>query len=237
MGHLIGKSKMIKAKNTCDLNTCFLCRFCLNDWKPAVEVHRKNIKVKKGQQIFKEGDAVKGIFFVYSGKVKIHKRWDAEKELIVRFAQKGDVLGHLGLGGTGFYPVTATAIEESVVCFIEMDFLETTMNVNNAFVIQLMKFFASELQESERRMRNLAHMSVKGRVAQALLLLKAQFGLNKDGFINIELSRQDLASFTGASYESLFRTINELLAEHMIVISGKTIAIKDEKTFGRLVEG
>lgn len=226
---------MTKTKNTCDLNSCFLCRFCLPDWKPVIDLYKKNIRLKRGQQVFREGEQVKGIFFVYSGKVKVHKKWDDEKELIVRFAQKGDILGHLGIGGSGYYPVSATVIEEAVLCYIELSFFETTMNVNNNFVIQLMRFFAAELQESERRMRNLAHMSVKGRVAQALLSLQDQFGKNKEGFIAIELSRQDLASYTGSSYESLFRTINELLTENVIVTSGKTIAIKNEDTFRELV--
>jgi CRP-like cAMP-binding protein len=187
--------------------------------------------------VFKEGDPVQGIYFVYSGKIKVHKKWDDEKELIIRFAQTGDILGHLGLGGRGYYPVSSTAIEDAVVCFISIDFLETTMTVNNHFVIQLMRFFADELHKSERRMSNLAHMNVKGRVAQALLSLKEQFGLNAEGFINVELSRQDLAAFTGSSYESLFRTINDLLAEGTIAISGKTIAIKNESTFLALVKG
>lgn len=226
-----------KTKNTCDLNTCFLCTSCLKDWKPAIDANKKNIKVKRGQQVFREGDEVKGIFFVYSGKVKVHKKWDDEKELIVRFGQKGNVLGYLGLGGSGFYPVSATAIEDTMLCFIEMDFLETTMNVNNAFVVKLMRILAGELQESERRMRNLAHMSVKGRVAQALLSLQTQFGTDEEGFIDIELSRQDLSSFTGASYESLFRTINDLLADDVIVVSGKRIAIKNEHSFRELGEG
>ena len=221
-------------KNKCDLNTCFLCRSCLTDWKPVIEVNKKNIVIKRGQQVFKEGDQVQGIFFVYSGKVKVHKKWDDEKELIVRFAKAGDVLGHLGLGGSGYYPVSSTAIEDAVVCFISMEFLETTMNVNNQFVIQLMRFFANELQESERRMSNLAHMSVKGRLAQALLSLQTQFGVNEGGYIDVELSRQDLASYTGASYESLFRTINDLLSEGLISIAGKTIAIQKENAFNEL---
>lgn len=187
--------------------------------------------------MFREGDEVRGIFFVYSGKIKVHKKWDNEKELIIRFAREGDVLGHLGLGGTGYYPVSATAIEDAVICFISMDFLETTMSVNNKFVVGLMHFFAGELQESERRMSNLAHMSVKGRLAQALLFLQKQFGINTQGFIDIELSRQDLASYTGSSYESLFRMINELLADGVIAISGKRIAIKNESLFRTLIEG
>lgn len=221
----------MKAQKICDLNTCFLCRFCLQDWKPVIEINKKNNNVKRGQQVFREGEEVKGIFFVYSGKVKIHKKWGDDKELIVRFAKEGDVLGHLGLGGSGFYPVSATAIEDAVICFIDMNFLESTMTINNTFVIQLMRFFAAELLESEKRMSNLAHMSVRGRVAQALLSLQQQFGVDEQGFILIELSRQELASFTGASYESLFRTINDLLAENMIDILGKTIAIKNEEAF------
>lgn len=216
--------------------TCFLCKFCLKEWKLAIDVHKQNIKIKKGQQVFKEGEEVKGIFFVNSGKVKVHKKWDDEKELIVRFAQKGDVVGHLGLGGSGCYPVSASAIEDIVVCFIDLEFLETTIGVNNNFVIQLMRFFAGELQESERRMSNLAHMNIKGRVAQALLSLQNQFGVDSKGFINIELTRQDIASYTGSSYESLFRTINDLLAEDIIVISGKSITIKNNIQLRKLTE-
>jgi len=209
---------------------------CLKDWIPVIEAQRKNYVVKKGEAIFKEGDPVTGIYFVYEGKIKVHKKWDAEKELILRFAKKGDIVGHLGIGNTGYYPVSATAIEAGVICYISMDFLESSLNVNNNFVIKLMRFFANELQESEKRMRNLAHMPVKGRVAQALISLKNKFGVNAGGFIDIDLNRQDLAAFTGAAYESLFRTINDLVEEKIIEIAGKSILIKNEDLLLKLTE-
>ena len=174
---------------------------CLKDWIPVIEAQRKNYVVKKGEEIFKEGAPVTGIYFVYEGKIKVHKKWDAEKELILRFAKKGDIVGHLGIGNTGYYPVSATAIEAGVICYISMDFLESSLNVNNNFVIKLMRFFANELQESEKRMRNLAHMPVKGRVAQALISLKNKFGVNAGGFIDIDLNRQDMPAYTVAAYE------------------------------------
>lgn len=227
---------MVKSKNICDSTSCFLCMHCLKDWVPVIEAHRKNYVVKKGEAIFKEGDSVTGIYFVYEGKIKVHKKWDAEKELILRFAKKGDIVGHLGLGDTGYYPVSATAIEAGVICYIDMNFLESTLTINNNFVIKLMRFFANELQESEKRMRNLAHMPVKGRVAQALISLKNKFGINAGGFIDIDLSRQDLAAFTGAAYESLFRTINDLVEEKIIEIAGKSIHIKNEALLLKLTE-
>jgi CRP-like cAMP-binding protein len=216
---------MKKNNYTCDLKSCFLCQRCLPEWIPAIQSHRKNLLFKKGEGIFKEGDPVKGIYFVYSGTVKVHKKWGTEKELIIRFARKGDIFGHRGLGHENHYPISATAIEPVQACYIEMDFFQATLKVNQDFMYGLLLFFADELQESERNMRNLAHMQVKGRVAHALLSLKDKFGLTPEGFVNIILSRQDLASIVGAAYETVFRIINELSEEQVIRLDGKNIAL------------
>jgi CRP-like cAMP-binding protein len=75
--------------------------------------------------------------------------------------------------------------------------------------------------------RSLAHMPVKGRIAQALLTLHAKFGTTEDGFIDINLSRQDLASYTGTTYETVFRIMNEMVLEGSIALSGKNIRVLD----------
>jgi len=196
---------------------------------PAINANRQNFSVKKGELLFTEGDLVKGMFFIYSGKVKVHKKWGDDKELIVRLAKQGDIVGHRGIGGDIYYPVSATALEPVTVCFIDLDFFQATLKINHDFLYQLLMFFAAELKESEKRMRNLAHMPVKRRVAEALLALKNQFGTTKDGFINIDLSRQDLASYAGATYETVFRMINELVNDKLISLSGKHIRIVSEE--------
>jgi CRP-like cAMP-binding protein len=226
---------MDKHKHKCDLNTCFLCTSCLADWKPAIEANKKNLLVKKGQEIFKEGDPVNGIYFVYQGQVKVHKKWDEEKELIIRFAKKGDILGHLGLESNNIYPVSATALVKSTICYLPMDFFESSLTINNGFAIKLMRFFAGELLNSEKRMRNLAHMPVKGRVAQSIISLKNQFGVNAEGCIDIELARQDLASYSGVAYESLFRATNDLVADQIIGLAGKSISILNEEKLVNLI--
>jgi CRP-like cAMP-binding protein len=223
-------------KSICDLKSCFLCKFCIDDWQPAIAVNKHNFELKKGQELFKEGDPVNGIYFIYSGTVKVHKRWGREKELILRFAKRGDIVGQLGLGKEAVYPVSATAIETGVVCYVDMGFFESTLNINNNFTRQLMGVLANDLQESEKRMRNLAHMPVKGRVAQALLMLKDQFGISTEGYIDIDLTRQDLSSFTGAAYESLFRVMNDFIEEKLISVSGKSILIADETGLRKLTE-
>lgn len=231
---LIGKMK--ECSDLCDLKSCFLCKLCLPDWLTAVELHKRNFEIKKGQQVFKEGDPVKGIFFVYKGTLKVHKRWDNEKELIIRFAKQGDILGHLGLGKDPLYPVSATALEPSVVCYLDMPFFETTLKVNTDLSYKLMRFFAEELQQSHRSMRNLAHMSVKARIAQSFISLKEQFGLNESGFINIEITRQDIASYAGTTYETLFKVVNELTKNKVIELKGKTILVLDEQMLLKIIK-
>ncbi len=91
-----------------------------------------------------------------------------------------------------------------------------------------MIFFADELRESEKRMKGLAHVSVKGRVQLALITLKHKFGTNETGLINIALSKQDISSYVGAAYETVFRALNELAEASAISMSGKGITILDE---------
>lgn len=219
---------MKESNSSCNLRDCLLCKLCLPDWIPAVGIHRKNFLIKKGQKVFTEGKPVTGIYFVYSGAVKVHKKWGEEKELIIRFAGKGDIIGHLGLGKEARYPVSATAVEDTMVCYLNMDFFESTLRVNTDLTYALMRFLADELQESHRGMRNLAHMSVRGRIAQALVSLKDQFGTKDGGTIAVTVSRQDIASFAGTTYETLFKMLNELTVEGCIRLDGKNITILDE---------
>ena len=226
---------MNEFKHGCDLRKCFLCHNVVHEWLGAINSHKKNHAFKKGETVFREGDPVKGIYFVYYGAAKVHKKWDDNKEFIIRFASNGSILGHRGLGSKMIYTVSATAIEPLVVCFVDLNFFIASLKANSNLAYQLMVFFADELEDSEKRMRNLAHMPAKGRLAQALLTLKDQFGTTADGFIDLEISRQDLASFVASTYETVFRTINDLLKEEIIEVAGKKIRINDQEKILNLV--
>ncbi len=212
-----------------------MCRNCLKEWLPALNANRKTFDFKRGEQLFKEGEEVSGIFFLLSGKAKVHKKWGDEKELIVRFAGAGDIIGHRGLGNETIYPVSATAIEPVTACFTDLDFFFSTVKVNHAYAFKLLMFYAEELQESEKRMGNLAHMTVKSRIAYSLLKLTERFGLSADNELNIQLSRQDLASYAGTTYETAFRVLTELAITGILRFSGKSIAILNEALLRKLV--
>ena len=218
-----------KNKKECDLKSCLLCRQSLKSWLPAIAANRKTLNYKKGEVIFREGEEVKGMFFIETGIVKVHKKWGDDKELILRIAGNGDIVGHRGLGSDTIYPVTGTALEHTSTCFVDINFFNDTLMVNHDFLYKLLMFFASELKESEKKMRNMAHMSVKGRIANAILTLKQKFGVNNHGQLGITISRQDFASYNGATYETVFRMMNEMVEEKAIRMEGKNITILSEK--------
>jgi len=197
-------------------------------WLPAVASNRENYVYEKNELLFKEDDPVQGIYYVHSGIVKVHKHWGEDKELIVRFAGKGDIVGHRGLGTELVFPVSATALETSVICFLPVDFFKASLAVNHDYLYRLTMFFADELKESEKKMRDIAHMSVKGRIANAILTLKQKFGATSEGQLGITISRQDFASYNGATYETVFRMMNEMVEEKAIKIDGKNIAVLSE---------
>ncbi len=216
-------------KQVCDLESCQFCKLCLKEWLPTIGSNRKTLLFKKGETIFNEGEEVTGMYFLLSGTVKMFKKWGGDKELIVRFSKKGDIFGHRGIGDNTTYPISAMALEPLTVCFIAMDFFIASLKINNDYSLQLLRYLATELEESETNMRNLAHMSVKGRVAFTLLKLENQFGKTEKGYINIQISRQDIASYAGTTYETVFRTMDFFVKNDLIESNGRKITIKKHK--------
>lgn len=215
---------------------CFLKKYALPEWEAAIDNNSKLLTFRKGQTIFREGDPVTGFYFLHEGKVKIHKRWGEDKELIIKLTKEGDVLGHRGIGADQHYPVSATALEDASVCFITTEFLRTTLRVNPELTYQLMLYYAKDLQEAEKGMRNMVHMDVKSRIADTLLKIAEVFGCDKKGTIQGTLTRQDIASYAGTTYETIFKVMNEFTADRIIELSGKTILIKDKQKLSSLIK-
>lgn len=227
---------MKKEKGDFDASQTFLYQRCIKEWWPALDAHRQILHYKKGEDIFKEGDKVEGVFFMVEGVVKVHKRWTEDKELIIRFAKQLDIIGHRGLASvTDIYPITATALMNTTVCFIDSNFFRSTLAVNPGFSYAFLMFMADELQLSEQRMRDLAHMQVKGRVAKALLAIERKFGVSNEGFIAFAISRQDIASYTGTAYETVYKLLMEFTESGFIKTDGKEIAIINKKALEMVI--
>ncbi|MEO6357600.1 MAG: Crp/Fnr family transcriptional regulator [Ferruginibacter sp.] len=224
------------SSDNCNLSSCFLCSNCIPEWKEVIAVKKQTIYFKKGESVFKEGDKVNGIYFLYSGAVKVHKQWVDQKELIIRFIGAGDIMGHRGLAAGDIYPVSATALAASQICFITNSFLEVTLRADHNFTYRLMQFYLDELQKAEMRMRNLGLMEVKGRIAETLLEMQAVFGTNAEGYTTVPVTRQDIAAYAGTTYETVFKFLKTLTAAKIISTDGKSLKIRDENKLRKIVK-
>ncbi|MEP6614729.1 MAG: helix-turn-helix domain-containing protein, partial [Mucilaginibacter sp.] len=75
------------------------------------------------------------------------------------------------------------------------------------------------------------------RIAQALLSLKKQFGVNAGGYIAIELPKQDIASYAGVAYETFFKVTQEFLQGNLIEVNGKSFKLVNEGGLNEIVDG
>jgi CRP-like cAMP-binding protein len=222
---------IMRPNKTNNTHHSFLHQHCMKEWWPALDTNLEIHHYKKGEIIFAEGSSVTGIYFMLSGVAKVHKLWEEEKELIIRFAHNQDILGHRGLSSSSDnYPITATTLSPVSLGYISLSFFEATFKVNKDFAYAFMMFMADELQLSEIRMRNLAHMQVKARLASALLAFEKKFGSNEDGFIAFTVSRQDIAAYVGTAYETIYKFLNEFTEQGYIQTDGKRIALLDRKS-------
>lgn len=215
-----------KINKDCLHENCLLCQHVTPEWLELIEQHRQVLNFKKGQHIFTEGSKVEGMFFILSGKVKIEMSW-GERSHIVRLAKDGDILGHRGFGLDDIYPASGIAVAPTSVCFVPTDFFVKLLKTNTQLLFRLTFLYADELKKTERKLRNLAHVQVKGRVAEALLDIREAYGTDDSGVLGHRMSRKDIASIAGTTYESVVRMLNELVADNLIALVGMDIKLLD----------
>jgi len=188
---------------------------------------------RKGQVVFQEGTHPKGIYCVFSGKVKIFKLGPGYKEQIVRLARAGDVLGYRSLLCHDRYRASAAAIEDSVICSIPHEQFFKILEDNALLSNNLMKLLSQDLAIAEKKMVDMMQKPVRERMAEGLILLKEMFGYTEDGkTLNITMTREDIASFIGTTAETAIRTLSDFNSEHIICLDKKEIRIE---SFARLL--
>ena len=204
----------------------FFEQHCDKEWNDFINFHKEKFTFKKGEFIFQAGEKTNGLYIIDSGKIKItYKQYDGSERLI-RLAKTGEVLGHRGFGGSWTYPISAFTLEDTKVSFIPVELFDTIAKINPKFTYNLMMFFAEELRKSEAIIK---HYPVKILVARALLDNFRAFGFENENSTKLSytLSRKDIASKAGTTYETVVRSLAEFNKQGLIKIDGKSIHILD----------
>jgi CRP-like cAMP-binding protein len=193
--------------------------------------------IRKGDVIFKEGDHLNGVFCIKDGVCKVSKMSDNGRNQIISLIQKGNILGERSLISDEISNLTAIALSDMEVCFIPKEEIIRDLENNPNFTLDLLKTMANSLKNADNLIVGMAQKSVKQRLAETLLLLQTKFDTNKEGAINIQLSREDIANIIGTATESAIRLLSELKKKNIIAFVGKDITILDEKELEKIAQG
>ncbi len=207
-----------------------LFKYCAKEWHQIITANQVQLKIAYDCKIFSEGDLVKGIFIINSGKVKVVSVFDKDKERIHRLASEKKILGHRGIGSKK-YTISAIALTDTIVTFMPMDIFNILLKTNPALSLFMIEFMAEELRNSEEQMKNMVQLEVKERIASILVTLINSFGYDskESTKLSFTLSRKDIASIAGTTYETVIRTLAYLDKKKLIELVGKDIHIKNEK--------
>lgn len=200
-----------------------------------INLHKTCIQYKKGQNIFYEGTRPMGLYCLNGGKVKVYKNNIQGKEYILYIAKPGDFLGYRALLSEEFYAANATVMEDAKICFIQKEDFFEVLQKNPVFMKRVVKAICHQMGIMEEKMAELAHKSVRERLAANLLMLKETYGMEGENseLIDLALSREDLASIVGTATETVIRLLSEFKNDHLISFEGKRIRVLDAKKLAK----
>lgn len=195
---------------------------------------KKSISYKKGDHIIEEGTTPKGVYFIDKGTAKMFKLGFNGKEQILRFTKAGDIIGYRSILSRQPYGASAVTMEDTEVTFIPEKFFIKVLEHHPKLAFDILRRISEELGESAQTITFLAQKTVRERLAEVLLLLEKKLGVDKDGFIKISLTREEMANLIGTATESAIRLISEFKTDHLIEVDGRRIKILNHQKLTKL---
>lgn len=184
---------------------------------------------KKNEIIHCEGDVPTHMMVLASGKAKVYKEGITSQVQIIRMLKPGDPFSYRAIVANGTYNTNVAALEATAVYMLKGDVFISVLRHNNAFCFRFLEELATDLADSDSRTINLSQKHIRGRLAETLLFLKNNYGVEEDeATINIYLSREDLANLSNMTTSNAIRTLSSFSNEHIIAMDGRKLRIMDE---------
>jgi CRP-like cAMP-binding protein len=207
---------------TCTVKNCIMLKSFGPEELHVYKPYKHHYEFKKGELIFREGDEINGLYFVQTGVIKQEMNADKQRPFILRLIGPGQTMGHRFLSYTGLQPYTATAVEDTRVCFIELGFFKNLMQKNENLQEELRKIFLKEIRSTEVKLLQIAQQTVREKVAGILVHLAETYNYKQTGMgIKVHIDRQEMADLAGTTKEQVSRILADFDQEQLIRFRAK----------------
>jgi len=182
---------------------------------------KKRVLFKAGEIIVKQGAPLSHVISFTSGLAKVYIEGSGNRNLLLHFVKPTQFLGSPGIYTDSVHYFTVSAVENSSVCFIDIDVFKKIIRENCDFANAFLQDVSQKGIFNYKRFISLTHKNMPGRIADGLIYMYDEI-FNSP---TIKITRQDLADFTGMSKDSVVRTLKELSSDDIIEINDEGINI------------
>ncbi len=207
------------------------------DWEKVSDLFSER-QYQKDDYIFLEGEAPEALFIVKTGKVKVLRHSTDGKDVVLRVASPGQMLGTVATFDGGGYPGTAQAIEDCTLLLLNRNDCLTLVSRYPVFALAVINDLGIRLRSSAEQIRSLAVERVEQRIARVLLKLGASAGsdLPEGRVIEMPLTRQDVADMTGTTVETAIRVMSKFRRNDLIRTRRGKVVLVDLEALQEIAE-
>lgn len=187
--------------------------------------HKEEQFFRKGEIINYEGQKIENFKYLKSGLVKLFRRVQNGDEQILTITRPFEFVSNMSIFSEEKYLYSVSALEDSVVCVINLDLIKELFQKNGAFAAGLLTKISRINDKIISQTLDIRQKNLAGRVAFVLIYFTKEIYHSK--VFDLPVSRKEIADYIGMSTANVIRTMSDFKKEGLIGIYGKTIEIMD----------
>ena len=181
---------------------------------------------KSGAMIFQQGDAAEFLIVINSGRIRLGLATASGKELTIRHAANGAVVGEMGVLDHQPRSANATADSDTTGLVIRRTALTRLLTERPTLALALIRYLSKRLRETTYQLESVALYELSARLARFLLAtLRQTHGANlpSSASLKLDLAQGEIAAILGASRPKLNRALAELEEQGAIRREGRAM--------------
>jgi CRP/FNR family cyclic AMP-dependent transcriptional regulator len=185
---------------------------------------------RTGATLFHEGDPSDWVLLVTRGRVKVASVTADGRDVVLAVRGPGELVGELSALDGLPRSAAATALDEVDARVVTADRFRAFLAAHPQASLGLLCAVCGRLRDADRRRVEFVALDATGRVARRLAELAGQFGVpgaNGSLRIDVPITQEDLAGWTGSSREAIGKALSALRARGGVATSRRSITVLD----------
>jgi CRP/FNR family transcriptional regulator len=179
----------------------------------------------KGEIINHEGEKITDFKYLKSGLVKLFRRTSDGDEQVITITRPFEFVSNLSIFSEDKYKYSVSALEDSVVCSVRLDFIRELFLKNGDFAISLMTRISKINDKIISKTLDIRLKNLAGRVAFVLLYFTND--IYKSRVFDLPVSLKEIADYIGMSSANVIRTLSDFKRDGIIKVFGIMIEVVD----------